>query len=388
MAVTNYYTSPFQVGSHHYARAFEKLGYEILFISNPISPIHKIFANNEQLTERERINALGGEKIGNITYYVPKTLFTPQNKFLLSSKFVLNNWYKFSYPNIMKYIEDKGFDSVDILWFDSPMFSFLLDKIAYKNSILRLADYSKGFSSVSDNQYHTEIEIANRVDTIIYSAKNLKEKYTDIKDKSKMHYISNGVDLTFIRESNKSLPEEYRNIPSPIAVYIGALHEWFDVDLVYNSAKSLPKYSFVIIGPVECDLSQLETLDNIFILGKKPYEEIAQFLCNADVGIIPFDTVNHRALIESVNPLKLYEYFACGLPVVSSNWHQLEKLNSPAFLCHTTETFIEAIKQASKDKNTTEIKEFAESADWRKRVNDVLDSLKRNNQKYENSNCT
>ncbi|MEA2047054.1 MAG: glycosyltransferase [Campylobacterota bacterium] len=377
MAVTNYYTSPFQVGSHHYARAFEKLGYEILFISNPISPIHKIFANNEQLVERERIHGLGGVEIGNITYYVPKTLFTPQNKPLLSSKFILDHWYKFSYPNIQQYIKEKGFGSVDILWFDSPMFTFLLDKIEYKNSILRLADYSKGFNSVSENQYKAEIEIANRVDTVIYSAKNLKEKYTDIQNKSKMHYISNGVDLTSIQEADKSLPEEYEPIPSPIAVYIGALHEWFDVDLVYKTAISLPEYSFVIIGPVERDLSPLETLDNLFILGKKPHNRIAQFLFNADVGIIPFDTKKHKDLVESINPLKLYEYFACNLPVVSMNWHQLEELKSPAFLCETTEEFIEAIQQADKIHDKTTIKEFAQSADWSKRVTHVLESLNR-----------
>jgi len=375
MAVTNYYTSPFQVGSHHYARAFEKLGYEVLFISNPISPIHKIFANNEQLSERERIHNLNGEKNGNICYYIPKALFTPQNKPFLSSKFVLDHWYKFSYPNILQYIEDKGFGSVDILWFDSPMFSFLLDKLEYKNSILRLADYSKGFSSVSENQYNTEIEIANRVDTVIYSAKNLKEKYTEIKDKSKMHYISNGVDLTFIQKSDKSLPHEYADIPSPRAVYIGALHEWFDVDLVYKTAISLPVYSFVIIGPVECDLSQLENLDNVFILGKKPHERIAQFLFNADVGIIPFDTITHKELVESINPLKLYEYFACGLPVVSMNWHQLEDLNSPAFLCNTTEEFIDAIKNASSHNDITTFKEFAEDSDWTMRVNTVLNVI-------------
>ncbi len=63
MAVANYYTLPFQVGSHHYARAFEKLGYEVLFISNPISPIHKIFANSNELKERERIYKRGGAKV-------------------------------------------------------------------------------------------------------------------------------------------------------------------------------------------------------------------------------------------------------------------------------------------------------------------------------------
>ncbi len=295
----------------------------------------------------------------------------------MSTRFVLTNWYKFSYPNILQYIKNKGFGSVDILWFDSPMFTFLLDKIEYKHSILRLADYSKGFSSVSNNQYNAEIAIANRVDTVLYSAKNLKEKYTDIKDKSKMRYISNGVDLTFIQESDISLPVEYESIPSPIAVYIGALHEWFDVELVYRSAISLPKYSFVIIGPVERDLSKLESLDNVFILGTKPYARIAQFLSNADVGIIPFDTIHHRDLVESINPLKLYEYFACGLPVVSINWHQLKELGSPVFLCDTTEEFIDAIKKAIKNNDQTAVKEFAESADWVKRLNDVLDILYR-----------
>ncbi len=375
MAVTNYYTSPFQVGSHHYARAFEKLGYEVLFISNPISPIHKIFANNEQLHERERIYGFSGEKVGNITYYVPKTLFTPQNKPILSGKFVLENWYKFSYPNILDYIRDKGFDDIDILWFDSPMFSFLLDKINYGHSILRLADYSKGFGSVSDNQYNAEINIANRVDTVIYSAKNLKNKYTDIHDKSKMHYISNGVDLKAIRSADRSIPEEYKNIPSPIAVYIGALHAWFDVDLLHETALALPQYSFVIIGPVECDLSKIETLKNVFILGKKPHDQLAQFLFNADVGIIPFDTKNHRELVESINPLKLYEYFACELPVVSMRWHQLEELESPAFLCDSTAEFISAIQQAYNMDNTTAIKTFSENTDWTRQLDEILDIL-------------
>jgi len=374
MAVTNYYTSPFQVGSHHYARAFEKLGYEVLFISNPISPIHKIFANNEQLAERERIHDLGGGKVGDITYYVPKTLFTPQNKPLLSSKFVLDHWYNFSYPNILQYIKDKGFGSVDILWFDSPMFSFLLEKIQYKHSILRLADYSKGFSSVSENQYNTEIKIANRVDKIIYTAQNLKEKYFDIEDRSNMHYISNGVDLKFLENADKSLPLEYKDISSPIAVYVGAIHQWFDVNLIYETALALPKFSFVIIGPIESDLSKIATLSNVYILGKKPYVQIAKYLYNADIGIIPFDIVRHKKLVESINPLKLYEYFACGLPVVSMSWEELKTLDSPALLCDTTDEFIQALQEIKDNSYTKELKVFARNADWNQRLQEILNA--------------
>ncbi|MEA3420017.1 MAG: glycosyltransferase, partial [Campylobacterota bacterium] len=103
------------------------------------------------------------------------------------------------------------------------------------------------------------------------------------------------------------------------------------------------------------------------------YERIAQFLSNADVGIIPFDTTDHLELVESINPLKLYEYFACGLPVVSMTWHQLEELKSPAFLCGNRDEFINAIKQADRSDNTAAIKEFAESADWGNRIKEILE---------------
>lgn len=340
MAVANYYTSPFQVGSHHYARAFEKLGYEVLFISNPISPIHKLFANTDELKERERICKSNGEKAGSILYYVPNALFTPQNKPFLSSKFVIDNWYKFTTPNILDYALKNGFEDVDILWFDSPMFGFLLDNIKYKKSILRIADYSKGFSAVSQNQFEKEVEIANRADRVIYSAKNLKDKYTEIKDKTKMQYVPNGIDLDFFEKADKSLPDEFKDIPEPRVIYIGAIHEWFDVELVYYCAKTLPTHSFIIIGPEQKDLAKLRTLDNIYLLGAKPYSRVPQFLSHSQVGIIPFDVKNYPELINSVNPLKMYEYLACGLHVVSTKWEQIEDMENYVCLANNPDKFL------------------------------------------------
>ncbi len=344
MAVANYYTSPFQVGSHHYARAFEKLGYEVLFISNPISPIHKIFANSNELKERERIYKKGGERAGGIFYYVPRSLFTPQNKPFLSSNFVLNNWQNFTYPNLLNFIKERGFGEVDILWFDSPLFDFLLDTITYEKSILRIADYSKGFNAVSDVQFNAEINIANKVDAVIYTAKNLKEKYADIKDKSKMKYVPNGIDLDFFKAADRSLPQELEDIPEPRAIYVGAIHDWFDVDLVYYCAKNLPNYSFIIIGPEQKDLSLLKKLKNIHILGSIPYAKIPEFLYNCQVGIIPFSVKDYPELVNSINPLKMYEYLACGLKVVSVEWEQIKDMSGIINLVTTKDEFVNAIE--------------------------------------------
>ena len=377
MAVANYYTSPFQVGSHHYARAFEKLGYEVLFISSPISPLHKIFANNSMLKEREDIYKSGGKRKGNILYYISKALFTPHNKPFLSSKFVIDNWFKFTYPNLLSYIKEINFMDVDILWFDSSIFWFLLDYVNYKKSILRLADYSKGFDSVSYNQYQKELHIANKVDLIIYTAKNLKEKYIEIKDKSKMKYVPNGIDLDFFKHADKSFPEEFENIPNPRVIYIGAIREWFDDELLFFTARNLSKFSFVLVGPIQKDLSKLQGLNNIYFLGKKSYNEIAKYLHHSDVGIIPFDIINYKSLIESVNPLKLYEYLACGLPVVSVEWDELKHINSPAYLSKTKEDFADNLKKALNEKGAMkqEYIEFARKNSWEKRLRIIMDAL-------------
>ena len=374
MAVANYYTSPFQVGSHHYARAFEKLGYEVLFISNPISPIHKIFANSNELKERERIYKKGGESAGGIFYYVPRSLFTPQNKPFLSSNFVLNNWQNFTCPNLLNFIKERGFGEVDILWFDSPLFGSLLDTITYKKSILRIADYAKGFGAVSDAQFNAEINIANKVDTVIYTAKNLKEKYAEIKDKSKMKYVPNGIDLDFFKAADRSLPQELKDIPEPRVIYVGAIHDWFDVGLVHYCAKNLPNYSFIIIGPEQKDLSLLKKLKNVHILGAISYDKIPAFLYNSQVGVIPFNVKDCPELVNSINPLKMYEYFATGLHVVATKWQELDQLNSPALLAKSKEDFVKYIKKSLDlgGRNKDEILNFVSNNEWKKKLKHII----------------
>lgn len=377
MAVANYYTSPFQVGSHHYARAFEKLGYEVLFISNPISPIHKIFANSSELKERERIYKKGGEGVGGIFYYVPQSLFTPQNKPFLSSNFVVNNWQNFTCPSLLNFIKERGFSEVDILWFDSPLFGFLLDAITYKKSILRIADYSKGFGAVSDAQFDAEIKIANKVDVVIYTAKNLKDKYAEIKDKSKMYYLPNGIDLDFFKAADRALPKELEDIPEPRVIYVGAIHDWFDVDLVYYCAKNLPNYSFIIIGPEQKDLSLLRKLKNVHILGAISYDKIPTFLYNSQVGIIPFNVKDYPDLVNSINPLKVYEYFAAGIPVVAISWQELKQLNDLVFLSNSKEDFILNIKKSIRsDRDRIEqVSNFVRDNDWNAKIQKILNLL-------------
>jgi hypothetical protein len=60
MVCNNYWTSPFQVGSHHLARAFVKRGWEVAFISEPVSPFHGLRGLHPELRERFAYYRAGG----------------------------------------------------------------------------------------------------------------------------------------------------------------------------------------------------------------------------------------------------------------------------------------------------------------------------------------
>jgi glycosyltransferase involved in cell wall biosynthesis len=154
------------------------------------------------------------------------------------------------------------------------------------------------------------------------------------------------------------------------------MDEWFDFDLVQAAAERLPEISFVLIGPDHLARQRLRPLKNLHLLGRRPYSDLPAYLHQADVGLIPFDVVGHPHLVRSVHPLKLYEYMACGLPVVATEWAELQALRSPAVLSATREGFIQAIETAVRaPRDPDRYLRFTEGADWRVRVAALLARL-------------
>jgi hypothetical protein len=55
--------------------------------------------------------------------------------------------------------------------------------------------------------------------------------------------------------------------------------------------------------------------DNVHWLGMQPYPELFSYTWRFDVGIIPFQV---NAITLATSPIKMFEYMACRLPVVST----------------------------------------------------------------------
>ncbi|MCL4376808.1 MAG: glycosyltransferase [Actinobacteria bacterium] len=366
MAVSNYWTSPFQVGSHHFARMFAKNGWKVLFISDPISPWHFLMKNKEQLIERyniyKRFIKSGDD---NISIYVPMSLMTPNEKPIFNSSFVANNWYKFTLPNIVKYAESLGFGNVDLLWFDSVVQYFWINNITYKKSLFRVSDILDAFKKSNRNIKLLEDKLKNQVDIIIYTAESLKSYLSGYETKAS--YIPNGVDINHFLNSGREIPGDLRKIPKPIAIYVGAVDEWFGTDFLVEVAKKCRQISFVIIGSPNIDVSKLKNEKNIFLLGKRDYSEVPKYIYNSDIGIITFDTAH--PVVKSVNPIKLYEYLACGIPVVATKWGELELINSPAYLAKDIDDFVRGLNlflnlTSGEKLSSDKLIEFAKANSW------------------------
>jgi len=376
LGACNYWNAPFQVGSHHIAREFSKLGWETLFISDPVTPFHLLKLYEKEIIERFQSSLNSIQYEDGIYNHVPFSLIAPYTLGILKSKLIYRNWYKFTFPNILKLIKQYNFDYVDLLYIDSIYQHYLLDKINYKKAIFRIADDNRGFRKYNSNYEHFMKKIIMNVDYVVYTAKNLESFIHKFNPKDTI-YLPNGVNIDNFKDMNYELPVEFKKIEKPIVVYVGAIKEWFDFEAVQYAAKILTDYVFVIIGNIELANKYLGKISNIYLLGPKKYNEIPAYLYHSNCGIIPFNVNQYGKLINSVNPLKLYEYMLCGLPVVASRWDELEIINSPALLYDNYDEFVEKIRYAvttNFDKNT--FINFAKQHSWREKIIKILDYIK------------
>ena len=108
-------------------------------------------------------------------------------------------------------------------------------------------------------------------------------------------------------------PAVLTGLGRPRVVFSGAWNRRVDAALVAAAAARLPHVTFVIVGAVA---APLPAAPNVHSLGAVPYAELPAHLQAADVGIVPYRRSDFN---DASCPLKVYEYLAAGLPVVTTS---------------------------------------------------------------------
>lgn len=154
---------------------------------------------------------------------------------------------------------------------------------------------------------------------VVSTARLLQEEMHERFDASRVALIPNGVSCTHFQVDRDSatIPTQFREIVErkrPVVGYYGAIAPWLDYGIIEDLADLLPDHDFVYIGPLYLKGQEdLPRRDNIFWYGQVDYTVLPHFAVWFDCCFIPFEPGQIAA---TTSPLKLFEYFSLGKPVV------------------------------------------------------------------------
>ena len=204
------------------------------------------------------------------------------------------------------------------LWLYSHYNSPLVKKLNCKRALYECVDEFSGARGLINPEVARELEndTLEAVDAAIVTAPGLKSSKTN--HNRNIHIIPNAANVTHFGKAllNPPEPEELCRIDHPRLTFIGGIAYWVDLNLLEHLAKQRPNWQIILIGPLYVNVKKLEEYPNIHFLGKKVYNSLPAYLAASDLALNPYRL---DMVAENCSPLKLYEYMASGLPVVSTN---------------------------------------------------------------------
>lgn len=172
------------------------------------------------------------------------------------------------------------------------------------------------------------------------------------------------------------IADELKALSRPIIGYYGLVHDWQDLDLLAEIARRRPGWSIVLVGKVDVDVSRFESVSNMRFLGAKPHAELPHYSRGFDVAIIPHKV---NELTRNMNPIKLREYLAAGLPVVSSPLPEVQVYEPEVRTAVGVEAWLAALEAALADRSADADQrrsELVAGEDWSVRVQNILEAVR------------
>lgn len=255
-------------------------------------------------------------------------------------------------------------DDETVIWITSPskLMPDLLTGLRFKALVYEMMDdYVKIHPRMEKDITWAETWLINKANLIITTSSALFEKSKQTNKDKEAILIGNGVDYDFFTSTTFERPAELQGMKK-IAGYVGTVDRWIDFETISFLAERRQDIDFVFIGPLKTP--GLPQKKNIHFLGKRDYDTIPHYCNTFDACLIPFKA---GEFADTINPVKLYEYFALGKPVVACKMKELTAFSDLLYLAEDKEDFLIKLGQALAETDADvrlRRKESAKLNDW------------------------
>ncbi|ATF09429.1 glycosyltransferase family protein [Candidatus Enterovibrio altilux] len=293
----------------------------------------------------------------NITVVNPTTLPAPRAQY---SRKLAANWLTKQLLPIIKQTKLHN----PILWTSIPTAVDMANKLGAKSLVYYCCD---DFSSLVGVDHDTvtkrEVELIEKADLILASSEILFNRFP----KSRTHLLPHGVDYKLFSTPvlrAGDMPYSQR----PIAGFYGSLSEWLNYSLLDAVISALPNWGFVFIGQICKRAVALKEHNNVILLGSRPHHLLPTYSQHWTASLLPF---TDNAQINACNPLKLREYLATGIPVISTPFPALKSYSDFVSKVKTPHEMIQALIKAQFKRRNEAQQNAVKSHTWAARAKEL-----------------
>jgi glycosyltransferase involved in cell wall biosynthesis len=156
----------------------------------------------------------------------------------------------------------------------------------------------------------------------------------------------------------------------PCIGLVGNLNDRIDWELLESIARARPHWQLTLVGPVyhasaqtDAAVRRLREVANVRLPGPVGRDGLPAAVAALDVGLIPY---RMTAANRRINPLKLYQYLAAGVPVVATPIPAVAEVEGAAALAEGPDAFVAAIEAALRtdDAGRAALRARARAFDW------------------------